>query len=323
MSDSLDKHTSESYDLPLVGRFAPSPSGRMHVGNLLSFMIAYIRAYKSGGYCMLRIEDLDPSRSKQCFIDQIMRDLEWFGFQWSGEVVFQSRRTSAYEEAFEELKEKHLIYPCFCTRADLHAAQAPHSGEEFIYQGTCKNLTRLEIEEKARVRNPAYRLIVNNEKVTICDVFQSISTSVLSESSGDFIIKRSDGVFAYQLAVVVDDAYQGVTDVCRGVDLLPSSFRQQYLQNLLGYSHVSYAHVPLFVDSLGRRLSKRNNDASLDYLINHLRLTSNQIIGYIAYSARLIDAWESLSLDDLVNECSLDSLQNKTQLVWTSPKLSV
>lgn len=323
MSLRSDKHNSISDDLPstMIGRFAPSPSGRLHVGNLFSFMMSYIRAHQSGGHCVLRIEDLDPSRSKQQHIDQIFRDLEWFGFQWSGEVVYQSQRTEAYQDAFEQLRNAGLIYPCFCSRADLHAAQAPHLGEEYIYQGTCRNLTEEERRRKSFHRNPSYRIIVTDESMTIKDAIQPQRTCRLTEECGDFIIRRSDGVFAYQLAVVVDDAYQMVSDVCRGVDLFPSSFRQRYVQHLLHFPEVTYAHVPLFIDREGRRLSKRNNDASLEYLIDALKLTPSQIIGYIAFRAHLIDSWESACLDDLVRHCNPNSIKKEESLIWEAPQL--
>lgn len=282
-------------------------------------MVAYIRAHQNGGSCVLRIEDLDPDRSKQRHIDQIFRDLDWFEFEWDGEVVYQSRRTEAYQEAFNALESMNLLYPCFCTRADLHAAQAPHPGEEFIYQGTCRHLSYNEQQEKARQRNPAYRICVSNEEIVIKDEFQGIHHYDLQRVSGDFIVRRSDKTFAYQLAVVVDDAYQQVNDVCRGIDLLSSAPRQRYLQTLLDLPMVSYAHVPLFVDEEGRRLSKRNNDATLTYLKDSLGLTSQQILGYIAYCSGIIDSWESVSLSDLVTNVSLDALLDSTSIVWKDP----
>lgn len=316
---STNVHNPNDLSQPVVGRFAPSPSGRIHVGNLFSFMVAYIRAHQKGGSCVLRIEDLDPDRSKQCHIDQIFRDLDWFGFEWSGEAVYQSERTEAYQEAFDALDSMDLLYPCFCTRADLHAAQAPHPGEEFVYQGTCRHLSHDEQAEKARVRNPAYRICVTNDEIVIDDAFQGEHHYNLQGSSGDFIVRRSDKTFAYQLAVVVDDAYQQVNDVCRGIDLLSSAPRQRYLQELLGLPEVTYAHVPLFLDEEGRRLSKRNNDATLSYLIDSLGLTACQILGYIAYCSGMIDSWESVSLSELIQFASLDALTNTTSIVWKDP----
>lgn len=289
------------------------------MGNIFSSMIAALVADKM----ILRIEDLDPDRSKQEFIDALMRDLDWFGFEWVGEVLYQSaeERQAAYRDAFRVLFERGRVYPCFCSRADLHSARAPHVGEEFIYQNTCKLLSDEERHERSLVRDPAYRLDVtgSESQQRFVDLFQGEQEFDLVESSGDFIIKRSDGVFAYQLAVVVDDAAAGVSSVVRGVDLLSSTPKQALLQDLLGLAHPVYGHVPIFVDAQGRKLSKRNEDASLAYLMEELRLGPREILGYLASSSGIIPEYQPMSLDELKRASDLSALQGVRRIVWVAP----
>lgn len=292
------------------------------MGNLLSFTVAYLSAKQRGGFVRLRIEDLDPDRSKQCFIDALLRDLDWFGFEWEGEAVRQSERTDAYREAFEKLQAQGLLYPCFCTRADLHAANAPHFGEELVYPNTCKSLSTDERDAAeaalwhAARRKPARRVIVPSKPYSFHDGFQGLCTYNLTECSGDFIVQRADGVFAYQLAVVVDDAESGVNEVVRGVDLLNSVPRQLFLQERLGLEHPAYFHVPLLVDAEGRRLSKRNADASLQCLIEEEKRHPEEILGHLAWLAGIIGSSTPRSLGDLIREANLDALKGKRELLW-------
>lgn len=348
----------------IIGRYAPSPSGRMHIGNIFSCLISYVlthqQAHREGlPACMrLRIEDLDPSRSKQCYIDQIMRDLSWFGFTWDGEVVYQSQRTEAYQTAFKYLVDTGWIYPCYCSRADLHSAQAPHRGEEVLYAGTCRpdtkhatqsiyqtqcNAYALQSCKASFAQNdrtirkpPAYRFrIPVQTPVMFQDYFQGEQTITLEAPGDDFIVRRSDGVFAYQLAVVLDDALQDVTTIVRGEDLLSSTAKQIYIRQILD-NHCAYdgsqqfsfnpgvsqcdrmhfGHVPLFVDETGRRLSKRNHDASLAYLIDDKNLGSKEILGLLAYLSGIIPVFEPLTLDQLVEYADLSALYGKTKLMW-------
>ena len=289
------------------------------MGNIFSSMIAALVADKM----ILRIEDLDPDRSKQEFIDALMHDLDWFGFEWVGEVLYQSaeERQAAYRDAFRTLSEQGRVYPCFCSRADLHSARAPHVGEEFIYQNTCKLLSDEQRRERSLVRDPAYRLDVAGpaSQQRFVDLFQGEQEFDLVESSGDFIIKRSDGVFAYQLAVVVDDAAADVSSVVRGVDLLSSTPKQSLLQDLLGLAHPVYGHVPIFVDAQGRKLSKRNADASLAYLMEELRLGPREILGYLASSSGIIPEYQPMSLDELKRVSDLSALQGVRRIVWVAP----
>ena len=182
----------------MTGRFAPSPSGRMHLGNLWSSLLAWLAARSAGGRMVLRLEDLDPDRCTQAWCDQVMRDLEWLGLDWDNEPVYQSRRTPAYEAAFRQLEEKRLVYPCFCTRAERMAASAPHRSDgQAVYDGRCRRLTAEQREDLARQRNPAWRLAVPDRASSFRDLLQGMYEENLLRDCGDFILRRSDGVYAY------------------------------------------------------------------------------------------------------------------------------
>lgn len=266
---------------PVVGRFAPSPTGRMHAGNIYAALSAWLVAKSQGGTIVLRIEDLDRDRSKAEYISAVQRDFELLGLTWDHGPFFQHDRDEAYLEAFSALERRGLVYPCFCTRADLHAASAPHRGEKFVYPGTCRGLTAEQIAEKSMRRAPAQRLRVPDAAYSFEDMLQGRYEQNLAHDCGDFLIRRSDQAFAYQLAVVVDDAAQGVTSIVRGVDLLCSTPQQLYLQELLGLDHPRYAHIPLLVAEKNRRLSKRDHDAGIEELLARFK-TPAAIIGHIA-----------------------------------------
>ena len=271
---------------PVVGRFAPSPTGRMHAGNIFAALMAWLISKSQDGSIVLRIEDLDRQRSKQHFIDDVQRDFESLRLTWDKGPYFQSTRDEAYQEAFDRLESQGLLYPCFCSRADLHAASAPHRGEKLVYAGTCRNLTPDQVIAKCLEKDPAVRVIVPSKTFEIEDLVQGHYAQRLDEECGDFLVRRSDGAFAYQLAVVVDDAAQGVNSVVRGVDLLCSTPQQLFLQEALDLPHPEYAHVPLLVAEKDRRLSKRDHDASLDALLERFK-TPEGIIGHIAWIAGL------------------------------------
>ena len=294
------------------GRFAPSPSGRMHLGNIWSGLLAWLSARSAGGEMVLRLEDLDPDRCTRAWCDQVMRDLEWLGLTWDNEPVYQSERTAVYAQAFHTLEEQGLIYPCYCTRAERLAASAPHRSDgQTIYDGRCSRLTPEEREVLSQTRRPAWRVKVGEESITFCDLLQGEYKEDLKTDCGDFILRRSDGVYAYQLAVVVDDAAMGVTQVVRGSDLLSSTPRQIYLQRLLGLSEREYGHVPLLLSADGRRLAKRDRDQELGELQS--RYTAPELLGRLAHLAGLIPepapitaqqliplfSWEKLPRDDL------------------------
>lgn len=282
----------------LTGRFAPSPSGRMHLGNVFSALLAWLSVRSQGGRMLLRMEDLDPDRCRPEYMETLRDDLDWLGLDWDEEQTPQSRRTDAYRAEFEKLSQLGLVYPCYCSRAELHAASAPHASDgTAIYAGTCRDLTPEERAQKTR--RPAWRVRVPEEQITFHDRLQGAYTENLARDCGDFIVRRSDGVYAYQLAVVTDDAEGGVTEVVRGRDLLSSSPRQIWLQRMLGLPAVEYCHVPLLVAPDGRRLSKRERDLDLGAL--RQLYTPEQLIGKLAALADLqpeaapVRAWELAS----------------------------
>ena len=261
-----------SSSAPVVGRFAPSPTGRMHAGNVFAALTAWLVAKSQGGRIVLRIEDLDAERSKPVYIDAVQRDLEALGLTWDEGPYFQHDRTEAYRAAYDELRERGLVYPCFCTRADLHAASAPHRGEKPVYPGTCRHLSDGERAARAQQRMPAQRLIVPDREVAFVDQVQGSYAQNLAADCGDFLVQRSDGAFAYQLAVVVDDAAQGVTSVVRGVDLLCSTPQQLYLQELLGLRAHTAARGrarPSPVEARSRRCPRRAARALQDARSRH------------------------------------------------------
>lgn len=244
---------------------------------------------------ILRIEDLDPDRCRPEYAAQLRRDLEWLGLDWDEEQTPQSQRTEAYAEAFARLD----TYPCYCSRNELHAASAPHASDgAVIYAGTCRDLTAAE--RAAKTRRPAWRVRVPDEEVSFVDGLQGEVRENLARECGDFILRRSDGVYAYQLAVVVDDAAGGVTEIVRGADLLRSTPRQLWLQTQLGLPHPRYYHVPLLCAPDGRRLSKREHDLDLGVL--RQTLTAGQLLGKLAFLAGLLDRPEAASAAELTRE---------------------
>ncbi len=272
-----------------VGRFAPSPSGRIHLGNILCCLLSWLSARQKGGRVVLRIEDLDTARCPRRYAVQMEEDLRWLGLFWDeGPGVGgphgpydQSARTALYRAALEKLEGLGLVYPCFCTRAELHAASAPHRQDgQTVYSGACRGLTAAQAAEKARLRRPALRLRVPDETVAFTDGHLGPYGEDLARDCGDFLLRRSDGMFAYQLAVVVDDAAMGVTEVVRGADLLASTPRQLYLYRLLDLPAPSFYHFPLLLASDGRRLSKRDADAGLEVLRG--RCTAAEVLGKLA-----------------------------------------
>ena len=297
-----------------TGRFAPSPSGRMHMGNLWSCLLSWLSARSAGGRMVLRLEDLDPDRCRREYCDQVMRDLEWLGLDWDGEPVYQSRRTEAYAEAFRSLEAQGLIYPCYCTRAERLAASAPHRSDGLqVYDGRCSRLTEERRRELEQTRRPAWRVKVPEKSIAYCDILQGKYCEDLKKDCGDFIVRRSDGVYAYQLAVVVDDAMMGVTQVVRGSDLLSSTPRQLWLQEALGLPHPEYGHLPLLLSPEGRRLAKRDRDLELGELQS--RYTAWEIVGRLAYAARLIDRPQPITPRELVPLFDWKKLPRE-DLVW-------
>ena len=372
----------------VVGRFAPSPTGRMHLGNVFSSLLAWLSVRCQGGKLVLRIEDLDDRARSGPWDALLMDDLRWLGLDWDEGPYYQTDRIDLYADAVRQLDDMGLVYPCFCTRAELHAASAPHASDGTpVYAGTCRGLTAAEVAARSKARPPALRLKVppvqgiassrgpfesdapesKHSKTELTDFGNSMpreltfgdcsergvrggaalqdtadgtrggaalqgaaggvrgatasrsaaggyagvmhfedrtygpQREVLAEECGDFLVRRSDGVYAYQLAVVVDDADMGVNEVVRGCDLLGSTARQMYLQDLLGYAHPSYAHVPLLVAPDGRRLSKRDRDCDMGVLREHFG-TPGALLGRLAYVAGLVPSPEPRMADQLVDE---------------------
>ena len=285
----------------MTGRFAPSPSGRMHLGNVFSAMLAWLSVKSRDGEMVLRIEDLDPDRCRREYAEVLKDDLHWLGLDWDREQTPQSLRTDAYAAAFRKLEAEDLIYPCYCTRTELHAASAPHASDgRVLYGGTCRNLTA---DQRAAItKTPAFRVKVPDKIYGFTDGLQGYFSENLREDCGDFIIRRADGVYAYQLAVVVDDADGGITEVVRGMDLLDSTPRQLYLYDLLGLTPPQFCHVPLLTAPDGRRLSKREKDLDMGALRS--RYTSEEILGRLAYLAGLQDAPAPASAAELAQHFS-------------------
>lgn len=290
------------------GRFAPTPSGFLHLGNIFCSLLAWLHAKSQGGNILLRIEDLDVTRCPSKNADQLKSDLEWLGLTWdegaylneNSKEYFQSQRSAVYERYFHQLQEQGLIYPCFCSRSELHAAEAPHlSDGRIIYSGTCRNLNEDERRLKSQKRAPAYRLLTKDTPITFTDGHYGCQQYNLAQESGDFIVRRSDGVFAYQLAVVVDDALMGITEVVRGCDLLDSTPMQLYLYELLGFEPPKFFHIPLLTAMDGRRLAKRDGDLEIAKLRQHYGCPE-PIIGMLAYWARQIEKPEPITVQELL-----------------------
>ena len=303
----------------VTGRFAPSPTGRMHAGNIFAALMQWLIVRKLGGRIVLRIEDLDVGRSRASFSDQVQRDFEDLGLTWDEGPYYQQDRGEAYQAAFEELSERCNVYPCFCTRADLHALSAPHRGEKLVYPGTCRNLSPEERAAWGKDRDPSFRIEVPNRSYALDDMVQGRYGQNLARECGDFVLRRSDGLFAYQLAVVVDDAAQGVNCIARGMDLLCSTPQQLFLQDILGYPHPRYAHVPLLVAQRDRRLSKRDRDASLDEMLARFG-SPEGIIGHIAGIAGIAPTCDPVSPEGLLASFDVDRVADyfpdKIQIEW-------
>ena len=232
------------------GRFAPSPTGPLHFGSLVAAVGSYLDAKYHQGKWLVRIEDLDTPRTVEGASEEILGTLEAYGLHWDEEIIYQSQRTAAYEDAFHRLKKSGTVYPCACSRKEI-ADSALQRGDELIYPGTCRD--GLPFGKVAR----AWRVRVDEARISFTDRIQGIVTQNLATEVGDFVVKRADGLFAYQLAVVVDDALQGISDVVRGADLLYSTPRQNYLQRLLGSVTPAYMHLPVAVNEQGEKLSKQ------------------------------------------------------------------
>ena len=288
-----------------VGRFAPTPSGRMHLGNVFAALVAWLSVRSRDGSLVLRMEDLDTQRTSEEFAAVLRDDLLWLGLDWDLETAPQSQRSEAYDRYFQQLRDRGLLYPCYCTRSQLHNVNAPHlSDGTYVYAGTCRNLT-----QPPKDRLPSWRVMVPDREFVVKDLCQGIFRQNLSTDCGDFVVRRADGCYVYQLAVTVDDGEAGVTEVVRGMDLLGSAPRQMYLQELFGFCHPAYGHVPMLLAPDGRRLSKRDRDLDLGQL--RLRLKPEELIGRLAAAAGLMERYEPISAKELAGEFTWDKLSGQ------------
>jgi glutamyl-tRNA synthetase len=288
----------------VVGRYAPSPSGHMHLGNARTALLAWLQARAAGGTYALRIEDLDRDRCRREWEHDLREDLAWLGIDFDLEQQRQSERSASYAAALERLD----TYECYCTRAEVRAAASAPHGPGDRYPGTCRDLTEAaRAARRAEGRRAALRLRVQPGTVTFTDLRHGTITEDVAGTVGDFVVRRSDGVHAYQLAVVVDDGELGVTHVVRGDDLLSSTGRQVLLQHLLALPTPAYAHVPLLYASSGERLAKHHAAETLRAR-RAAGATAGEIVGELAASAGLMAPARPLRPAELVPSFDLRSV---------------
>jgi glutamyl-Q tRNA(Asp) synthetase len=300
-------------DLPgYRGRFAPSPTGPLHFGSLVAALGSYLDTRHHRGVWLVRMEDLDREREVKGAADDILRTLERFGFEWEEQVLYQSRRREAYEEALESLRREGLAYPCICSRKQI-AETAAVGAEGIIYPGTCRAGTA-----KGR-RARAIRLLTQDAIIKVEDRVQGRIRQNPGREVGDFVIRRADGYHAYQLAVVLDDAWQGVNRVVRGADLLNSTPRQCYLQSLLELPRPRYAHLPLAVDKTGRKLSKQYRDVPVD-----LRHPLEALLQACDFLGQTMPPERPLNLDDFwrwaIAQWRLEAVPNRLKITVTESR---
>ncbi len=292
----------------VVGRFAPTPSGRMHLGNTFAYLLAWLSVRSRSGEVQLRMEDLDTLRCTEENAACIREDLCWLGLDWDRETPPQRSRTEAYERALEVLRQRGNVFPCWCTRGSLNLVNAPHASDGHpIHPASCREASE---EERAKHKTPpAWRLEAPDLEISFTDGVYGPYTENLKENCGDFVLRRADGVFVYQLAVVADDGEFGVTEAVRGCDLLSSTPRQIYLQRLLGYPQPEYYHVPMLTDREGRKLSKR--DADLDLGVLRQKRRPEELIGLLASACGLLERYEPVTAEDLIPAFSWERIRRE------------
>ena len=302
-----------------ITRLAPSPTGALHVGNARTFVINCLLARQRGWRTLLRVEDLDGPRVKPAAEQQMLQELRWLGLGWEEPVVHQSRRGEAYAAALAKLAECGAAYPCACSRKDIEAAgSAPHQGDAHaVYPGTCRGRFSSAAEAQAKSgRVAAWRLRVGGKPIEVRDEFCGQRTFDLSRTCGDFVIFKNDGLAAYQLAVVIDDADAGVDAIVRGDDLLESAARQIHLRRLLGIERpVQYWHLPLVVGPDGRRLAKRHGDTRL-WHYRQAGATPERILGLVGYLSGLLEGRREAGMDELLARFDPDRIP-RTPAVFT------
>lgn len=304
-----------------VGRFAPSPTGRMHLGNIFTAVLSWLSVKSRGGRWILRIEDLDPQRSRREWAERMEEDLRWLGLDWDegglqgigmSAPCMQSLRGDIYEQYFKRLTATGNAYSCRCTRADLMAVNAPHQSDgRLIYPGTCRPTTIPCAEPLSR--GCAVRLYVPDEDICYTDAVFGAQRVNLSQECGDFILRRADGAWSYQLAVVVDDALMGVNEVVRGCDLLLSAAQQIYISRLLDLREQSYMHLPLVSNRSGQRLSKRDSSLSMEAL--RIRFTPEELLGRVGWMAGLLASPRPVTLSHLLERYAPGRIAGREKII--------
>lgn len=303
---------------PLRGRYAPSPTGYLHLGNVLAAFLAWLEVRQGGGTFVLRIEDIDRERSREAYVGALCEDMAWLGLDWDeGEgkggaygPYTQSARYDRYEAALARLRALGVLYPCFCTRARLQGVGAPHPGEHQVYDGRCYRLSPEERAAEAARRAPSLRVHVPPETISFADATYGQQKADLQREVGDFRVRRADGLYAYALAVVVDDREMGITSVVRGRDLLGETAGQIWLMRVLGGTPPRYRHVPLLVDGEGRRLSKRQKGMTVREL-REQGMRPEEILSALAWASGILPERKVLSLAELVGACDLSRLRRE------------
>ncbi|MCD8200314.1 MAG: tRNA glutamyl-Q(34) synthetase GluQRS [Coriobacteriaceae bacterium] len=290
----------------MAGRFAPTPSGRMQFGNVYSAVLAYASARSHDGAFFLRFEDLDERTRETAAREQLTDDLRWLGITWDADPLIQSGRSEVYERSLAQVSAAGEVYPCFCTRSEIRAAIAPHGSDGiYVYPLTCYGLSPDEVAERAKTERYSLRLHVPDRDISFTDGCRGPYTANLARESGDFILQRSDGIIAYHLACVTDDAASGIDEVVRGADLIPSTPQQIYLQQLLGYTSPAYFHHPVLYAPDGHRLSKRHRDCDFGRLKDRFE-TPEALLGRVAALSGIADA--PLSIDEFIGAFSWDKV---------------
>lgn len=304
------------------GRYAPSPTGSLHLGNLRTALYAWAQVRLADGQLVMRMEDLDEPRVVDGSAEEILDDLRWLGLHWDegpdmgGPVgpYDQSDRTELYEQALQMLRDEQLVFRCYCSRKDVReAASAPHGPGGVVYPGTCRGMTPEQEEARQAEkpnRTPTWRYIVADREVSVTDVIAGEYRENLAEDVGDFIVRRTNEYFAYQLAVVVDDALMGITDVVRGDDLLNSTPRQIALFETFGVKPPRFWHVPLMIDDSGDPMSKRDGSDSLRVLRDEQGWDAPRVIGHLAATLGWVEEGSRLSAQELLDEIDVDDLKN-------------
>ena len=304
------------------GRFAPTPSGNMHLGNALFYLLVWLSARSQAGGVVLRFEDTDLLRMLPGAVEQTFSDLLWLGLDWDEGPSpadrdgpwFQSCRTEIYDRFFDALCARGAVYPCFCSRRDVRLAAAPHAEDRAaVYPGVCRELTPAEAAERMKRKAPAWRLRLEDETVSFRDLLRGELSCEILRAYGDFPIRRADGVYCYQFTAALDDALMGVSEVLRSRDLLSSAPWQVYLQRLLGFTPPVFVHIPMLLDEEGRRMAKRDSPLS----VKELRrcYAPEEVLGRLAFLAGLQDAPEPRTAAQLVPLFSPEKLPKEDILL--------